>query len=311
MNNWINVLIVDDDRRYVTIQAENAAHHGINLIHCPYWDEAHKLIDGDPHKYDVIVLDGKGQINAASESEDINHLKKALKELYILEGKGIAIPYVVNTGYSESSAIGYDVKVFHKGTGEQQLFAYIQTLAKGSHAYRMRTKFPRIARAMEDGLLGGQSMALFLHTYGYIEEKRTFTYVALNPMRHLLEAFCMALAKIGMLPEDMAGDGKRRNLSACDYYLNGREGRLKTATNQSLVFKADPNPFPQRIATCFSFILANTNDGSHFNLDDECSPYLAKALFYALIELLDWLPGFVNEHPDRERNLRSILQVMG
>ncbi len=122
MNNWINVLIVDDDRRYVTIQAENAAHHGINLIHCPYWDEAHKLIDGDPHKYDVIVLDGKGQINAASESEDINHLKKALKELYILEGKGIAIPYVVNTGYSESSAIGYDVKVFHKGTGEQQLF---------------------------------------------------------------------------------------------------------------------------------------------------------------------------------------------
>ncbi|MBK9453353.1 MAG: hypothetical protein IPN95_29000 [Bacteroidetes bacterium] len=76
MNNWINVLIVDDDRRYVTIQAENAAHHGINLIHCPYWDEAHKLIDGDPHKYDVIVLDGKGQINAASESEDINHLKK-------------------------------------------------------------------------------------------------------------------------------------------------------------------------------------------------------------------------------------------
>lgn len=311
MNNWINVLIVDDDRRYVTIQAEIAAHHGINLIHSRYWDEAHKWIAAAPHQYDVIVLDGKGQINASSETEDINHLKKALKELNILEGKGIVIPYVINTGYSEASAIGYDVKVFHKGTGEGDLYAHIQSLATGSRAYRLRRSFPLLAQVVENGLLGGHSNELILHIYGFVEEEKPFSYIALNPMRHLLEAFCQALATNGLLPEDMAGEGKRRNLTACDYYLRGLEGRVKAANHHTIAFKAEPNPFPARFASIFSFILANTNEGSHFNLDDECSPHLAKSLFYATVELLEWLPRFLADHPDRHANMATIRQVIG
>lgn len=307
MKNLINVLAVDDDAQYIAIQAEKAAYFGINLIHCPYWDQAYAMILAWPSDYDVIVLDGKGQINAQSESADINHLKKALKELNILEGKGIAIPYVVNTGYSDEAAIGFEVKVFLKGTGENQLYDHIQVLASNSLAYRMRSKFSDVVPAFAPELLGPAAAELFLHVFGCVEVGNSVDDTLHNAMRQLLEAFCKAAGKIGILDPRMAGQSGRISLTACDHYIRGERAYHPFKDHPTHIFHADPNPFPKRIASCFTFVLAHTNRGSHFmESEDFASSYLTKALFFAVAEILGWMVGYAGGHPDCRENQGTI-----
>jgi hypothetical protein len=223
LKTWINVLIVDDDAKYASNQAFVADDHCIALIHCPYWDEAFKLVSENPYDYDAIVLDGKGQINADSETADLNHLKKAHRDLTLLEGRGIAIPYVINTGYVEESAVAYGVELFKKLMDEDKLYRRLRELGENSLAYRMRKTLPDVFPAFSDSLLGKTAEGIFLQIFKTMEEGKSLSPDIRNNLRKILEAFMEAGERIGTFDKRFIRGNNGPTLSLCEIYMNGKE----------------------------------------------------------------------------------------
>ncbi len=311
MTTWINVLLVDDDPNYFDGQADIAHRLGITLIPCLYWDEAYSLIETNPENYDVIVLDGKGQINANTETGDIEHVKKAVGDLRFLQGKGIAIPYVVNTGFVEESAVGHKVERFLKGTDEDKLYRRLKELATDSIPYRMRTAYPDIIPLFEDSKMGRTAEAYFLELFSQIESPKTIIPDPRNTIRKLVEAFCRQAAEIGILDARLAPPDDSPNLTSCEILILAYHPAVFYPSPKDKQYEIwlDPNPFPDFVKSSLNFLLQNAPSGSHYIPGDLCSHRLAKALFHALTVNLSWLQRYAIDHPDFEENARCIQSV--
>ncbi len=306
MKTWINVLAVDDNEEYYSYEAGAAEKHGITLIHCHYWNTALEWIRESPFSYDVIILDGKGQIGPETDTADINHLKKAIQDLNVLKGQGIAIPFVVNTGFSDESAIGYGIRVFTKGSQEDQLYRYVKELANDSPSFRMRSSYPDIILLFEDTKMGKPAEAHFLELFQIMEPKRFSSPDPRNTIRKLLEAFCKEAARIGIIDDRLAPKSGKVNLTSCGIFINGHEVWYPNKENPTHQIQTSQGIFEDAITSSFHYILRNTQSGSHFNEGGQCSPHLAKALFHALAVLLSWLQKFATDHPDPAENRKTI-----
>lgn len=308
MKTWINALIVDDDLGYAQVLMEDAKAYNINLMHALYWEDAKERISHGRGDYDVIVLDGKGQISATSKAEDLNHLKQAQIDLAELRGKGIAIPFLVLTGFVDSNIVAHDVQVFRKGTQEKDMFAKIRELADQSPSYRLRTSYPDIIPLFEASKMGKTAESYFLELFSQIESPKTIIPDPRNTIRKLIEAFCKQAAEIGILDPRLAPPNKTPNLTSCRILIidPNRQVSYPTTQNKQYEIWLDPNPFPEFVKSSLHFLLQNTPSGSHYIPGDLCSHRLAKALFHALTVILSWIQKYAIDHPDFKENSKCI-----
>lgn len=136
------VLLVDDDKKYSESLIDRVDE--IEIIHKFNWEEAFSELNENFYNYDGVILDGKGQINKDSKTDDDSHVHKAINDLGILRSKEKYIPFVINTAHFErlKDSVNYDeIQIFDKSVQEEQMVACMLDLIKKSTLQKIKNEY--------------------------------------------------------------------------------------------------------------------------------------------------------------------------
>lgn len=92
----------DDDDRIHQSCIDEAKQLGVELICFSEWEAVELELENDFEKYDAIILDGKGKLNADSSGGDARHAAKSVGWLKEQRGRGKYVPTVIYTAYLEN-----------------------------------------------------------------------------------------------------------------------------------------------------------------------------------------------------------------
>ncbi len=240
----VKALIVDDDSDYVLGLTDVAALEGIELTHETYWDSAFKMISADPFRFEVIILDRRGQINASSDSADAEHLSKAIEELSRLQGQGYEIPWLINTGFKLDDIRRHAGKAFRKFSDQGEMLERVKTLAIENPENRMKVRFPEVySLLISIDASDKTSYHQFLDLFKMIELRASKLTDPRNQIRQLLEAFCKLANKSGIIDRRITHQNGRVNLTACSRWINGKEVHLPNHKSPKWKLGQNPNRF--------------------------------------------------------------------
>lgn len=137
------------------------------------WEEAQAELDSNFDYYDALIIDGKGQIDSDSESEDDAHIQEAIGWLKEEAGKGRRIPYVMYTAFHANfKSLRRQVEIFDKneqGVQERLLNHLIEQTRN-----KPRIKFPDVYEVFELGFLSKEDRK------DYIKLAEKVLYMNLN-----------------------------------------------------------------------------------------------------------------------------------
>jgi hypothetical protein len=98
------ILFIDDNNdvkfRQPFIEAAYSTAN-LELVWVQTWDEAKAKINADRNEFKGLILDGKGQKNLTSKTEDDSYLVDVTRWLNTEVQRGFYLPYVIYTGYAE------------------------------------------------------------------------------------------------------------------------------------------------------------------------------------------------------------------
>lgn len=187
------VLLVDDDKQYSDTLVDKAdVNYDMEIVHFTNWQHAFDELNENFIHYHAVILDGKGQLNEASKSDDKRHVMQAVRDLSALRRQNRNIRYVINTGYFEDidESFGVDgVKIYDKSTDEdkmlQELKEYIDDLPKA----KIKFKFPEAIKFAESYFSKENQEVLYgLLSENEIVDSFTWKKDALENLRRLSEA---------------------------------------------------------------------------------------------------------------------------
>lgn len=116
------------------------------------WEEAQAELDSNFDYYDALIIDGKGQIDSDSESEDDAHIQEAIGWLKEEAGKGRRIPYVMYTAFHANfKSLRRQVEIFDKNEQgvQEKMLDHLISITEN----KPRIKFPDVYEVFELGYL--------------------------------------------------------------------------------------------------------------------------------------------------------------
>jgi len=292
------ILFVDDDISYARVWIERAYDdYGIELDHYEDWESAVTHFKGNPEDYQAMIIDAKGKRTHDDSSEKMSHIIYALREIKEMEGHGIYIPYVINTGYIEDSVIESieEVKIFSKGK-EDEMFSYLIEVMKSLPEEKVRKKHEDTLSIFNEDYLPINLRNTMISLLMFAENPtwRDVPEDLFNPLRKVMEAMFHKLIDSRCIDENCLSD-KKINMGACIKYLNGETARngTKTFTGSRVT--------PPHIHHSLSYIYDMTGTFSHEYLHgNDVSHYSLQSVVSALCEVLFWYRNFM-ESNDKNR----------
>ena len=294
------IMLVDDDVSYARTWVERAFDdYRIELVHYEDWESAYTHLIADPERYNAIVLDAKGKLTQDDPSSSMSHVIRALQELKKLEGKGMIIPYVVNTGYFDDTVTRAlrDVKIFSKGK-EEIMFRYLIDLIKGLPEYKIRKRNPGLFDVFRMGFLPPGEERRLINIFLFAEnpswQKAPDDFF--TPARKILESIFWKLKDEKKIDE-RCFTGKEIKLTACIQYIGGYTAivGLTKMTNKKLV--------PIHIYKSMAYVNEITSTFSHQYLEEtDVSHYALQSVVTALCEILYWFKSFIEDLENKKPN---------
>jgi hypothetical protein len=287
MEKPIQVLLVDDKKDYCESLEVAARHANIQIIYYLDWETGFEELQNNP-SIEFVILDGKGKIDADQEVEKDNFVMRAIKEIDAYSHKIMKhIPYCVNTGFLDRfEALEGNVMIFEKGNKQRDaMFDYIHQEINNSEYRTIRKQFPEPFLAFDIGIIPEKYKDLFLSIVKAYNEK-DYRKTNLNAQRDFLEAIFISLnTSIPCIPEECFKNINSPNHEWCTRFMEDKEVNGRKLNK----------PVPEDIKSAFRKLKVSTNGYSH--LSDENiirTPFIANT--FLLIEILEWLPDFANEH---------------
>lgn len=285
------ILLVDDDKSYSQTLVERAFDdHCIELIHYIDWESAFTQLKGNPDKFQAIILDAKGKLTQDDSSENMSHILKALQDINRLEGHGIFIPYIINTGYIDDSVVSVltGVKIYAKGD-EEKMLKYLIEKIKCSPYDRLRKKHENILSLFDDVSLPIQSgrklMDVMIFAEHPIWNKAADDFF--TPLRKILEAVFWKLKEQNDI-DAKCFPGNKINMKACIDYIEGNSVRIDRIT-----FPGN-RIIPLHVGNSLWYIYNMTGTFSHNYIGEtEVSHYSLQSVVQALCEVLYWFSCFL------------------
>jgi hypothetical protein len=296
------VLISDDDKNYVDSQLDLASNLGIELVHHDNWQSAKAELENNWKDYQGIILDGKGRLKAGAKGEDINHLKKALRDIAQLQVTKGYIQVLINTGFVEDSqSILYDEVYFEKGD-EERMYAELVRLIELTDTGKLKKEFNNIFELYDNNVLSPASKTHFIDVLYFTElYVGTISYDNfLTPIRKIIESLLISFTEYGLLPKDFTNNQIHLNPSL--NYLSGKETRVlkydkKTRKGKELFFEIKKKPIPSHLVNSLFNVLRITQQGSHLT-GGKISKYKYKSIVYQLFDFLQWYGEFIKKNLD-------------
>lgn len=289
METYIKVLLVDDNKDYCDSLADIALNNNLKVISKLNWEEAFPLLKTDT-RIEFVILDGKGKITGDQQVEKVNFANHAIDEIKAWSyEQGKHIPFCINTGFMDKfDTLEGKVQMFGKNQRDtKRMFDYIKEEVEKTGYRTLRRKFPDAYKAFDQGIVAVK----FEHTLNEIIDcylKEDYRKKNLNVQRDLLEAILRALNHpIPAIPDSYFYENGQPDLAESIKFL---EGRVPQDKSQRIKFLP-----PADIRSALRKLKESTNSFSHLKEDDVVKyPFLAN--FYLIMEILCWLPDFVDEH---------------
>ena len=244
--------------------------------------------------YDAVILDAKVKLNKADTTINLKGLS-ASRDFLIKYNKDKILPYFIYTGqpdYQKNDVFEDSYgKYYIKGTDNEQLLKDIKAAADNRPQTQARKTFPEVFIPFQNGIIDIKHEHLLLDVLiNYMNgdcRKKNVTV-----QRDLLEAIFKSLNNpIPYLKNEFFDDRQngRANLENCVKYIEGKRFFI-----QRVEFRTDKTIKP-KIHAAFRILKESTSELSHLN-DNEIVKYPFLNNTFLLLQILIWLPEFVDEH---------------
>lgn len=292
----LKVFWLDDEHEKLKPFKVLAKTKGIELI-------GHKSIEGmlelesNYNLYDAVLFDAKffEKETDVAGSENLSNLPKAIKRLTAIPK--VFKPFVL-TGqaklYNDDTFSAFIPQYYKKGVAEdnEKLFKDLKEFAFNQDETQIRHEYPNAFEVFDLGIMKSGSMSLLLdiikcHKSGDYRKKN------INTQRDLLEAIFKSLHQpVNCMPADffdLTKNGKP-NLQWCCIFMEDRYVNLPSGASFKLNKQVDED-----ISSAFRRIKSSSSRLSHHNDEDIFeAPFISN--LHLLIEILEWLPGFVRTY---------------
>jgi FixJ family two-component response regulator len=311
----MRVLWIDDEYRILSPFISLAEQSEIDIVPFESSEEGLNELRRNVRKYDAVILDVKGKLNAEYTSLNTRGFGLAWQEIHVIQGStGRDLPIFILTGQPDFIN-ARDFKdqfgdFYQKGRDENILIEAICRRVKDSSNYKIRLKFNRVLALAHDSFIGVNSEPILLELIMDLSSKENSvnSESKFNNIRKLLELMVDRLVQLNIIPNEISKENGR--LSKTIRLLSGGvEGGYKF--NEGIL-----NPL---ISECLKWVSDICNDASHATenlrinvhsfIQSQRSPYLYYATVYQLFDILLWFGEFSVTHSDSEANAKLCLRA--
>jgi hypothetical protein len=291
----IKILLVDDNREpnyYEPLAdlANNLMKADLDQVYT--FEEMRSKLQESPYEYQALILDGKGQKNERSKSEDNGYLYGTLTWLMQQRAKGLHYPYVVYTGYADDLRERFSEEdIFWKGKGEEKkMMDTLRVKIQEKDFFQQSMLHPGLFEAFDLKILDRK----------YQEELVDITLVADNNftgdwkqvMRCIRPALECTLINLDRLDRTIILSGLIRNnqvdLARTLFYLAGSPDGVgeQTVYDSRQVFPTDIYYLTEQIRKLTNFAAMHHNER-------RISRLTIQSCVFAFLAYLEWLISFV------------------
>mgnify|MGYP001076973450 CR=1 FL=1 len=283
------IIFEDDDPRYAEPLLDRAPEN-MELDYFDNWEEAFSKLIENFEQYDAIIIDGKSRKTKEDKGDDFSHVLKATQDLSRLQGEGKYIPYVVLSKYLDVKGIIDPEIFFEKGKDEDRMFSYLEQIIKESPVAKLKSKYPEAFKVFDNEIMKIKYRHNLIEMLNCLENN-DYKKKNMNVVRDLLESFFLTLIDdYDCIPEEFKNSNNKPNQQWCTLFFAGKDVRDANGQTHKIEFK-----IPDHISWSITYIKELTNGFSHINENENLKNNFT-AVSYAMIEVLEWLHGFINKN---------------
>ena len=301
------VLWIDDEYQTQKDFIGFAEQEGIDIIPFESHEEGMKELNKRMNSYHAVILDAKVK---EGKNDKVANLKglKASRDQLIEINKDLYLPFFIFTGqpdYIDSGLFRESYgDFFIKGKDNDLLLQSIKEAVEKKEEYFIKKKYKRSFDVCTDQYIGQNVENMLFIALRQIEVQDTYdqTKDLFTGLRKIVETLFKRLNELGLLPNEIYNSKGWINQSS--YFLSG--------THQKFRIKSD------LIHPTTAFLIKNvlqiTQDASHENpeklrlrvsqyIGDTPMSYLYNSVVFQLLDIIIWFKMFVDENPDKEKNM--------
>src|SRR5690606_1918514 len=294
MNNIIRlqVLWIDDEWEIQKDLIGEAEHSGIDLHPAESHEEGMEILVSKPGFFNAVILDAKVKFKKDSQKADLNGLR-ASRDRLIEINQTQYLPSFIFTG--QPDYLDNDIfresygDFFVKGSDNRRLYQAIKEATSKSEEMKARKEYPEAFICFDKGILNSNSKSLFIEIANNLRLE-DYRKKNINVQRDFFESIFHALNdSIPCIPSFCFPNG-RPNQEWCTIFMEDRAVRDNHGNSEKL-----NKPIPKDIKGAFRKLKESTNGYSHLSDEDLVkAPFIANT--YTILEVLVWLPVFIEEH---------------
>ena len=300
MGRNIKVLFVDDNRdvNFFAPLADNASLSiNCDLIPVYTWEDAVRLLEESPYEYHGLILDGKGQKNEKSKSEDDSFLSLVLKSLHDRANKGFYLPYVIYSGWADELRRYHEGEpIFWKGKNEERkMLDHLKEAISKSETYKCRQLYPDIFEVFDLNLLHSkyepELVDIVNLTYNNFIGNSEVVFRCIRPILENTFYFLHEMDDKLVAPKYFSKGSP--NISGIIWYLSGSHKYNKDKEHMEF--------HSEKLISLPLFYLVEmlqdvTSSTAMHHSDKKPSEYLIRSCTNALIEYLLWYKQFAKDN---------------
>ncbi|MGQ7855179.1 hypothetical protein ACUN24_13165 [Pedobacter sp. WC2501] len=296
----MKILFSDDNSRLFEGYKDQAYKMEIDLTCVTNWEDAQTLLEAEWDSYSGLILDGKGQLNADSKTEDSRHVVTAIGWLKQQQAKGLFIPTIVYTAFIDKDNGNIDdfleredpvlLGMYSKNLPVADIFEKLIHESANLPANRIKHRHQEIFCLFDDVRLPKnmeQTMVEILSALSATAVDKSYY----NKIRDILESLMKTANQIdkAFMPDELLRldqDG-RPNLKAGYYYLIGREAKIG-----SVVKTAPAKILNDHTGWIFCAVMQCSQILSH-NYSKPHYHYAYQSTVFGLLEILFWYRDYL------------------
>ena len=299
-----NVIWIDDEWSKMTEFKDECEELHIHLQPYSYQKAAMEELDKHPNSWDAVLLDG--EIKDKSEHEEPS-TKGLLKALMYLAEKHKQIPRFISTGKDKvkDNEMLKDERIYIKDIDDEKLFDDIRSTIDNIERFKVKQLYKDVFDLL--GIINKDVcesiISIFEKMHNPDSDISFDSKLYYNQIRQALECVYIVANKNGVIPDECFS-GERPNIDQCYRYLVGdpafHAGVRYGQQGEHIV--------PEYIGAMMAMIKNIGNEFSHPN-DNNKTHYLLYSLALNLYEIANWMFLYIEEHPDRNENLKKCTRI--
>lgn len=299
-----NVIWIDDEWDKMLEFKDECGDLHIHLQPYSYQKAAMDELDKHPNSWDAIILDG--EIKDKSDHEEPS-TKGLLKALMYLAEKHKQIPRFISTGKDKvrDNEMLKDERIYIKDIDDEKLIDDIRNTIDNIERFKVKLLYKDVIE-----LLGNINrdvcesiISIFEKMHNPDSDISFDSKLYYNQIRQALECVYIVANKKGVIPDECFNGG-RPNIDQCYRYLVG-----DPAFHAGVRYGQQGDYIvPEYIGAMMAMIKNIGNEFSHPN-ENIKTHYLLYSLTLNLYEISNWMFRYIEEHPDRDENLRKCTKI--